>query len=143
MTRPRAVVALLLAAALAGCGGSPIIPDKNITIFPTFQPSVEAVILGAFAGVAMWRIVDPAGPNWNVEVTPLDASRVEVNMKMKRFTTGGSGEAYGVMQRSIRALMDDYGFTSFTVLGWSEGIESEMLGARRVARAVVRLQKDG
>jgi hypothetical protein len=139
----RRTVAAALAVVLAACGGSPIVPDKNITILPTFQPSVEAVILGAFAGIALWKILDPAAPNWNVEVTPLDASRVEVDMKMKRFTTGGSGEAYGVMQRSMRALMEDYGFTDFTVLSWSEGIESETFGARRTARAVVQLKRAG
>ncbi|MCU0870224.1 MAG: hypothetical protein MUF30_11630 [Burkholderiales bacterium] len=134
---------VVLAAALGACGGSPIIPDKNITIFPTFQPSVEAVILGTFAGIALWKIVDPAAPNWNVAVTPLDDSRVEVDMKMKRFATGGSGEAYGVMQRSMRALMEDYGFTGYAVLTWSEGIESETFGARRTAHAVVRFNRPG
>ena len=62
-------------------------------------------------------------------------------MKMKRFHTGGSGEALQVLKRRARQLQEENGFVAYQIASYSEGIESQTPIAQRVAEGTIRLVK--
>jgi hypothetical protein len=135
----RTVLALPLAAILAGCGSTTLIPDKTLAISPNSQPSVEGVVYTVLAGVVAYYVIEPGAPNWEVKAEQMDDTRVAISLRKKRFSIGGDGEARELFERKARQLADDNGFEGFTVLSYGEGIDSETTYARRVSRGVVRL----
>ena len=58
---------------------------------------------------------------------------------MKRFFSGGEGEVGNVVRRTAEKLRKDGGFSGYAVVEQSEGIESHLLIAQRVAHALIEL----
>ena len=138
----RAIAAAAL-AALAGCssmddytGPRTIIPARTLNVSPSLQIPAEAI---AAAGI-IYAIVDPLAPNWKVDVEPLGTRRYRVNLTMKRFFTGGEGESTQVFRRAAEKLQHEGGFAEYAILSYSEGIESKVTIAQRVASGVVELR---
>lgn len=130
-----------VAAMLAACGSEPIIPDESLMISPGFHPPVEAVVGTILVGVVAYYVIDPLAPNWEVKINQLDESRVAIDLRKKRFSTGGDGEAREVFRRRAQEIVDDNGLTGYTILQYSESIDSETAFARRIARGVIVVQK--
>lgn len=131
-----------VAVALAACssiddgGPSTLIPARTLNLAPSLTIPAETL---AAAGVIFW-FLDPLAPNWRVEVEILGDQRFRVAMTMKRFTTGGEGEVGPVLKRTAEKLRRDTGARQFVILELSEGIESRVPIAQRVAHAVVELR---
>jgi len=89
--------------------------------------------------VAIYLIYDPLAPNWEIEEARLADDSYRLSMKMKRFHTGGSGEALQVLKRRASQLQQENGFASYQIATYSEGIDSQTLGAQRVAEGTIRL----
>lgn len=146
MTRYRKVTALAVAAALLTAGCSSIegennyhrmlIPARQLNVSPSLQIPAESLVA---AGI-VYFIVDPLAPNWKVEVEPLGQHRYRMGLTMKRFITGGEGEAAVVVKRAAEKLRKEGGYSEFALLEFSEGIESHVLIAQRLAHAVVELR---
>ena len=144
--KSRALICALLAGALgvlAGCssmddynGPRTLIPARQLNVSPSFMPSVESIVA---AGI-VWFIVDPLAPNWKVEVTSLGRNRYALELTMKRFITGGEGEGAAVVRRTGEKLRQSGGYDAFAVLEYSEGIESRVPIAQRVAHAVIEVR---
>jgi hypothetical protein len=129
--------------ALSGCSstrapGEPttLIPDKTFNLSPSHTIPVESIV----AGVLIYLIVDPLAPNWKVEVEPLSPTRYRVGLTMKKFITGGEGESTAVLRRTAERLRKERGASEYAILEQSEGIESHVLIAQRVAHAVIELR---
>ena len=138
----RKLAALMpLTAILAGCGSSTIIPDENLMISPSFQPSVEAVVGTIIVGVVAYYVIDPKAPNWEVKIDQIDETRVAISLRKKRFSVGGDGEAREIFNRKAQQIVDDNGFAGYAILQYSEGVDSETTYARRVSRGVIALAK--
>ncbi|MEO8037408.1 MAG: hypothetical protein ABI794_01490 [Betaproteobacteria bacterium] len=133
-------VVIPLAAVLAGCGSSPLIPDKTVTVSSSFHPALEAVVGVAIVGVVAYYVIDPLAPNWEVKVDQLDPTRVAISLRKKRFSTGGDGEALGVFRRKAQEIVDDNGFAGYSILQFTEGVDSETTFARRVVHGVIAVQ---
>jgi hypothetical protein len=140
--RVAAILAVALGAA-SGCssmddysGPRTLIPAKTLNISPSLHIPAEGV---AAAGIIYW-IVDPLAPNWKVEVEPLGTRRYRLNLTMKRFITGGEGESNSVFRRAAEKLQHEGGFAEYAILSYSEGIESKVTLAQRVASGVVELR---
>jgi hypothetical protein len=137
-----AAAAAAVMLALPGCStideDSPttLIPNKTLDISPSLTIPAETIVAGA---IIYW-FVDPLAPNWRVEVEALGEQRFRLAMKMKRFIIGGEGEAGAVVRRTAEKLRRDAGAREFVILELSEGIESRVPIAQRVAHAVVQLQ---
>lgn len=128
-----------LAAALLASGCSTIIPDSNIGLTPSTSIAVEKLVnWGAYVGVA-YLVLDPLAPNWKVEETSFPDDQFHLVLHMKRYYTGGAGEARVVFHRRAQELMRSGGFGGYDVLEYQERLESSVLGAQRVATGVVRL----
>ncbi|MGZ8154034.1 MAG: hypothetical protein ACXW2I_01240 [Burkholderiales bacterium] len=130
------------AAILAGCSSldetkpSTLIPARQLNLSESLTIPAETIVAGA---LIFW-FVDPLAPNWRVEVETLGERRFRVAMRMKRFTTGGEGEVAPVLRRTAEKLRRDKGYRDFEIVELTEGIESTVPIARRVAHAVVELR---
>ncbi|MBI3525163.1 MAG: hypothetical protein HY066_11720 [Betaproteobacteria bacterium] len=150
-----AVAAVAAVAALAGCGGlsarlagnlprtGSVIPNATLQATPSLAIPLEKMVFwGAYAGVA-YLILDPFAPNWEIEEAPLPGNQVYLEMKMKRYYSGGAGEARVVFQRRAKDLVRYGGFDGYEVLEYNEGLESSVLGSQRVSQGVIRLTGHG
>jgi hypothetical protein len=139
---PFNVAVVSLALALAACSTidedspSTLIPNKTLNISPSLTIPAETL---AAIGIIYW-FVDPLAPNWRVEVEALGEQRFRVAMTMKRFITGGEGEVLPVLKRTAEKLRRDTQSSEFVIVELSEGIESRVPVAQRVAHAVVQLR---
>jgi hypothetical protein len=139
----RALVGALALSCLCACssmddysGPRTLIPARQLNVSPSLAISAEAIVA---AGI-VYAIVDPLAPNWKVQVEPLGARRYRVNMTMKRFFTGGEGESNWVFRRAAEKLQHEGGYAEYEILSYSEGIESKVTLAQRVASGVVELR---
>jgi hypothetical protein len=131
--------ALVAAVFLAGCGNTPLIPDKRIQLTAKTGISLSSLATVAAVGAAIYLVYDPLAPNWEIEEAKLSPDVYRFSMKMKRYHTGGAGEAVQILKRRASQLQYENGFASYHILEYTEGIDSQTIGARRVAEGTVRL----
>lgn len=135
---------LTCAAAMAGCStspisGTPLVPDKTIRLTSSLQVPLSSVVTGAAAVAAIYFIYDPLAPNWEIEESRLSDDTYRFSLRMKRYHTGGAGESIQVVKRRALQLQSELGYGGYQLLEYTEGIDSQTLGARRVADGVVKL----
>lgn len=141
----KAACALIAAAiVLSGCSssgstGSPLIPDKVINLTAKTSVSLSSLATAAVVAAAIYVVYDPLAPNWEIEEARLSDNTYRLSMKMKRFHTGGAGESIQVLKRRASQLQHEQGFSQYQILEYSEGIDSQTIGARRMAEGVIRL----
>jgi hypothetical protein len=161
MKPPSRQLRLLIAAAtvggLAGCAvldypgptsvsgnfpaQGPLIPDTTLNLTKSVQiPLDKMVAWGVYAGAA-WLILDPLAPNWEIEQASFPDSYYHFSLKMKRVYAGGAGEARVVFHKRAKELMRRNGFESYTVVEYTEGLDSSVLGSQRVAQGVIQLTR--
>lgn len=134
------IAALAIAAALlAGCGGSPLIPNKSLQLTAKTSVSMSTLATAAVIGAAVYLVYDPLAPNWEIEESKLAPDVYRFSLKMKRYHTGGAGESIQILKRRASQLQYENGFGDYQILDYSEGIDSQTIGARRVAEGTVRL----
>ena len=65
-----------------------------------------------------------------------------ISMRSKRWrSTGGDGEAGRVFKRNAEQIVREGGFSGYAMLAYSEGIESEVIGAYRYAEGTIRINR--
>lgn len=147
----RLFASVLIASLLAACSSNPnsssttstdsLIPDKIVTIGPSTSIALEKLVYwGIWAGAA-YLILDPLAPNWEIQEARFPENHVHFLMTMKRYYTGGAGEARVIFHRRAKELMRAGGFSGYEVVEYSEGMESSVLGAQRTVEGVIRLTK--
>ena len=129
----------VIAAMLAGCGNSPLIPDKTLRLTANTAISVSTAVTAAAIGAAVYLVYDPLAPNWEIEESKMAPDVYRLSLKMKRYHTGGAGESIQVLKRRASQLQYENGFGDYQILDYSEGIDSQTIGARRVAEGTIRL----
>jgi len=133
------VAALMALGLLAGCGNTPLIPNERIQLTATTGLSLSSLATAAVVGAAIYLVYDPLAPNWEIEESKLSPDVYRFSLKMKRYHTGGAGEPQQILKRRASQLQYENGFASYQILEYSEGIDSQTIGARRVAEGTVRL----
>jgi hypothetical protein len=142
-----------LAAALsAGCAaisnnpgavdasGNPVgtlIANKSLQLTRTVSLSAENLVLGT----TLYWLVDPLAPNWQLQQEALGADRVRIALRKKRFSSGGDGEAAQLFARRAGQIAHEGGYAGYTVMEYTEGVESTLPLAERVAQGVIQLNK--
>lgn len=117
---------------------NPIVPNAKLRLSPNFSVSLESMLIGA----AVFYFVDPLSPNWEGELKRLTDDTFSITMRSKRFrSTGGDGEAGRVFRRNAEQIVRESGYTGYDVLAYSEGIESELIGALRYAEGTIRITR--
>lgn len=153
----RLVPAIVLSCALGGCGmlnypgpsaidgnfpgQGPILPDTSLNITKSLQIPLEKVVTWGFYAGAAWLILDPLAPNWEIEQASFPDRHYHLSMRMKRFYAGGAGEARMVFHQRARDLMRQNGFDGYSVVEYSEGLDSSVLGSQRIAQGVIQLTR--
>lgn len=94
-------------------------------------------------GVGAIDYVDPLSTNWEISEHRYPDDRVKLAMSMKRYYTGGAGEARAVGLRRAGELVLSGGYASYEVLEYSESIDSSAFGSKRRADLVIRLVRPG
>jgi hypothetical protein len=121
--------------------GGPLIPDTVVQLGPSVSYPLEKLVYWSiYAGVA-YMILDPLSPNWEIQEARLPENLVHFQMSMKRYYTGGAGEARVVFNRRAKALMREGGYSSYEIVEYSEALDSSVLGSKRTAEGVIRLTK--
>ena len=121
--------------------GGPLIPDATVQLSPSVAYPVEKLVYwGIWVGAAYW-ILDPLAPNWDIEEARLPENHVHFQLSMKRYYTGGAGEARAVFNRRAKALMREGGYSGYEIVEYSEALDSSVLGSKRTAEGVIRLTK--
>jgi hypothetical protein len=143
-TRPLQFRSIALCAAVlcGGCTGIDGVSSRSVIIPPeviNVSKSLSIPLEGVAAAAALYMIVDPLAPNWQIEETPLATDRYRIAMKKKRFTTGGDGEAAQVFYRRAAQIVREQGGARYRVVEFSEGVESSVPIAQRVAQGVVEV----
>lgn len=143
-TRFTLAFCLLLAAALSGCSSagktaSPLIPNKALQLTAKTSISLSNLAAGALIVGAIYVVYDPLAPNWEIEEARLGEDTYRFSMKMKRYHTGGAGESMQILKRRASQLQAQQGYAGYLLMEYTEGIDSETLGARRMAEGTVKL----
>ena len=140
------ILALLMVGCLtiAGCSStgnnsSSIIPNKAIQLTANNSVSLATLAAAAVVGAAIYVVYDPLAPNWEIEESQLSEDTYRVSLKMKRFHTGGAGESIQILKRRATQLQYEQGFGGYQILEYTEGIDSQTIGARRVGEGVIRM----
>jgi len=138
---PRFILVGLL-AAVCGCTGidglpssNVLVPNETLNISKSLSLSFESIA----AGAAIYLIVDPLAPNWQIEQSKLGEDRYRIALRKKRFNTGGDGEVMPAFYRRAEQLVRDNGAARYRVIEFTEAIDSGFV-AQRVAQGVVELQ---
>ena len=140
------IVALLIASsiALAGCSStgttaSPLIPDKFIQLTAGTSIKLSCVATALVVIGAIYLVYDPLAPNWEIEESKLNEDTYRFSLKMKRYQTGGAGESIQIFKRRASQLQYEQGFANYQILEYTEGIDSQTIGARRMAEGTIKL----
>lgn len=140
------VVALMLVAtvAIAGCSStgstaSPLIPAKSIQLTAQTSVSLANLATAAVVVAAIYFVYDPLAPNWEIEESRLNDDTYRFSLKMKRYHTGGAGESIQILKRRASKIQYEQGFSGYQILEYTEGIESQTIGARRMAEGTIKL----
>lgn len=134
-----AVGLVLSGCSSSGSSASPLIPDKVIQLTAKNSVSLSRLATAAVVVAAIYIVYDPLAPNWEIEEARLNDNTYRLSMKMKRYHTGGAGESIQLLKRRASQLQYEQGFGSYQILEYTEGIDSQTIGARRVAEGVIRL----
>lgn len=132
--------ALAAILTLAGCSsGSSLVPDKALHLTGSAAVKLSSLAAGVAVAGAVYAIYDPLAPNWEIEESRVGADTYRFSLTMKRFHTGGAGEALQVLKRRAGQLKSEQGYGGYLILEYAEGIDSQTLGARRVAEGAIKL----
>ncbi len=119
--------------------GGPLIPDMVINVGPSVSYPLEKLVYwGGWVAAAYKFISDP---NWELEEARFPENHMHFQLSMKRYYSGGAGEARLLFHRRAKELMRAGGFNAYEVVEYSEGMDSSPLGAKRTAEGVVRFKK--
>lgn len=140
----KALILLSTATMLIGCStptktASPLVPDQALQLTTKTALSLSNIATGVGLAAAIYFIYDPLAPNWEIEESRLNDDTYRVSLKMKRYHTGGGGESIQIVKRRASQLQHEKGFASYQLTEYTEGIESQTLGARRVAEGTIKL----
>ena len=142
-------LALLLMGVLfvSGCTTSSMLEDRgvsgdlvqNVAILGVAHKLLAPSSSDMFLYGMAYLIYDPVAPNWEIEQVRLSEDVFRLQLRMKRYHTGGSGESMMVMKRRAEQLQRELGYSGYQVLEFAEGIESETIAARRFGEGRIQL----
>ena len=140
----RGLLIYCVVLSVAGCSSSsqtarPLVPDKALQLTAKTSIKLSTIATGLAIAGAIYMVYDPLAPNWEIEESKLSDDTYRFALKMKRYHTGGAGESIQILKRRAGTLQYEQGFGAYQIVEYSEGIDSETLGARRDASGIVKL----
>jgi hypothetical protein len=127
----------LTACSTPGSNPLPLIPDEVIVISAGQGGTITAG--AAVAAAAVYMVYDPLAPNWDLTERVLTEDSYRLSLRMKRFNTGGDGDALHIVKRRAQTLQNEQAMAGYRLVQFDQGIDSQTVGARRFAEAVIQL----
>ena len=133
--------------ATAGCGSisgsyprdNPLVPAATLRVSENINLSFEKILVYAGVAYAAYVVLDPLAPNWHIDEAKMAEDQYVLQLRMKRFHTGGDGESRVVFHRRAAQLARERGYAGYQILAYSEGLESTLPASQRVSEGVVQL----
>ena len=116
-----------------------ILPEMPVLPEGPINESVKGAVassVGAISNIVIEQLV----PGWSVEQTRIGDKLFRIEVRRKRFTSGGDGEAAQVIYRHAEQITRRYGYSSYTVMEFTEGIDTMFLVSQRVAQSVIQVR---
>lgn len=85
------------------------------------------------------QVVGVPWVNWKIECTPVGNDRIRILLRKNPLTSSGNGDAWQLFASRAEQLVHDGGYASYTVLAYTESVDSNFLVAQRVSQGLVRL----
>lgn len=117
----------------------PLIPEQALQLTAKTAISFTTLANGAVLAAVIHLIYDPLAPNWEIEEARLSEDTYRFSLKMKRYHTGGAGESMQIVKRRASQLLTERGFAGYQLVEYTEGIDSQTFGARRMAEGTIKL----
>lgn len=148
-----AAIAAAFVLLLAGCSststnaagtypkGGALLPDTRLHLTPGYTLPLEKLLYWGGVAAVAWSVTDPLAPNWEIREAAFPGDHYRLSLQMKRYYTGGAGEARVVFNRRADELMRKRGFDAYRILDYSEGLESNVRGSQRVAEGTILLTR--
>jgi hypothetical protein len=164
MAKRTKLLAVVFLIGIAGCAAPPklenippsgsILPSEGkVQVTSNTSYSYEELALapiGNWAINQLWNyplnlyfVYQPFAKNWTMEEAVLDPNTYYVRLQAKRFRTGGDGEAMSVLKRRATQIQHEHGFTGYRILDYSEGIESNTIGAQKYSEGIIQFARAG
>jgi hypothetical protein len=125
----------------------PADPNRTTRVLPgspaLLDHSGEAVgraVASSVGGAVANIVVEQLTAGWSIEQTRIGDNRFRIELRRKRFTTGGDGEATQAFYRHAEQIVRKYGYAGYTVMEFGEGIDSMFLVSQRVAQGVIQVR---
>lgn len=115
-----------------------VIPAVPIRLTPQYTTTLGALVDKTVAAVVLDYVYRPLDPNWDVADIPLSSDTHRLSLRMKRFITGGEGEAWQTAKHYAERLQAAKGASAYVFVEYTEGLDSSTPFARRVAEGLVR-----
>jgi hypothetical protein len=126
-------------AGLTGVAG--VIPNQTFKLSESVSIPLEKLVFWGAYSAAAYMILDPLAPNWEIEEAAFPDNQYFMTLKMKRYYSGGAGEARMVFHKRAKELMMRAGFDEYKVIEYNESLESSVLGSQRMAQGVIVLAR--
>ena len=135
---------LLLLFGLAGCSsivvdGAPGGAENTVRSIALEKPLVLPNPVGMLQA-AVYFVTDPLSPGWRIEESRIGENRYRIELRRKRFATGGDGEATQVFYRRAEQIVRNNGSAGYTVIEFGEGIDSMFPVSQRFAQGVIQVR---
>lgn len=154
---------LLLLSGLAGCSSiatnntagmdgsenttKPADPNKTTRVLPSSPAlldhsgkAVGRAVASSVGGAVANIVVEQLTAGWSIEQTRIGDNRFRIELRRKRFTTGGDGEATQAFYRHAEQIVRKHGYAGYTVMEFGEGIDSMFLVSQRVAQGIIQVR---
>jgi hypothetical protein len=118
-----------------------LIPGTKLQITPDYVLPLEKLVYWGGVAAVAYYVTDPLAPNWSIQEAAFPGDHYRLSLRMKRFYTGGAGESRVVFNRRADELMRKGGFDNYTILDYSEGLESSVIGSQRVSEGMIVLTR--
>lgn len=118
-----------------------LIPGTQLSVSPGYALPLEKLFYWGGVAAVAYYVTDPLAPNWAIKEAAFPDYHYRLSLQMKRYYIGGAGEARVVFNRRASELMRKGGFDGYQIVDYSEGMESSVIGSRRVAEGVILLTR--
>lgn len=125
----------------------PTDPNRTTRVLPgspaLLDHSGEAVgraVASSVGGAVANIVVEQLTAGWSIEQTRIGDNLFRIELRRKRFTTGGDGEVTQVFYRQAEQIVRKYGYAGYRVMEFGEGIDSMFLVSQRVAQGVIQVR---
>lgn len=164
-TKRNPLLLVLLLSGLAGCssiatnGSSGMDDSGNVTVTKSADPDKATLVLpdspvlldqsgkvlrgavgNSLGGAVANMVVEQLIAGWRIEQTRIGENLFRIELRRKRFTTGGDGEATQVFYRQAEQIVRQNGYAGYIVMEFGEGIDSMFPISQRIAQGVIQVR---